>query len=65
MSPYRDKESCQPSLCVLRAPLQMENNSLMKNKIAVNSGKTTGRENVFNQLYQKPNSTLLWVFVFV
>jgi outer membrane protein assembly factor BamA len=31
---------------------------LTKNKITVN-GKTTKAENVFNQLYQKPNSTLL------
>lgn len=31
---------------------------LMKNQIAVN-GKTTKEENIFNQLYQKPNSTLL------
>jgi hypothetical protein len=30
---------------------------LMKNQIAVN-GKATNEENVFNQLYQKPNSTL-------
>jgi outer membrane protein assembly factor BamA len=34
---------------------------LMKNKIAVN-GKATKEENVFNQLYQKPNSTLLLGF---
>lgn len=31
---------------------------LMKNQITVN-GKATKEENVFNQLYQKPNSTLL------
>lgn len=34
---------------------------LMKNQIIVN-GKATKEENVFNQLYQKPNSTLLLGF---
>jgi outer membrane protein assembly factor BamA len=34
---------------------------LMKNKIAVN-GKVTKEEDVFNQLYQNPNSTLLLGF---
>jgi hypothetical protein len=34
---------------------------LVKNQITVN-GKATKEENVFNQLYQKPNSTLLLGF---
>ena len=34
---------------------------LMKNQITVN-GKATKEENIFNQLYQKPNSTLLLGF---
>jgi hypothetical protein len=38
--------------------------TLMKNQITVN-GKATKEENVFNQLYQNQNSTLLLGFVCV